>query len=172
MVMEPSSEYIIVLLVEDHPGVTMKVAGMFARRGHNMISFTGAPSEQKGLSRIVIKTEGSKEQVEQIQKQMNKLIDVVKVQVLQPDNCVIRELALIKLLIKDDLTHQKILSMIEIYHGKVIDANLKQVTLEIVGNSEKIDAFLNIMRNMNALREVSRSGNVALLRGTESIFLH
>jgi len=172
MVMEPSSEYIIVLLVEDHPGVTMKVAGMFARRGHNMISFTGAPSEQKGLSRIVIKTEGSKEQVEQIQKQMNKLIDVVKVQDLQPDNCVIRELALIKLLIKDDLTHQKILSMIEIYHGKVIDANLKQVTLEIVGNSEKIDAFLNIMRNMNALREVSRSGNVALLRGTESIFLH
>ncbi len=172
MVMESVSEYVIVLLVEDHPGVTMKIAGMFARRGHNMKSFTGAQSEQKGLSKIVIKTEGTKEQVEQIQKQMNKLIEVVKVQVLQPDNSVIRELALIKLLIKDDLTHQKILSMIEIYHGKVLDANLKQVTLEIVGNSEKIDAFLDIMRNMNVLREVSRSGNVALLRGTESVFLH
>ena len=172
MVMESVSEYVIVLLVEDHPGVTMKIAGMFARRGHNMKSFTGAQSEQKGLSRIVIKTEGTKEQVEQIQKQMNKLIEVVKVQVLQPDKCLIRELALIKLLVKDDLTHQKILSMIEIYHGKVVDANLKQITLEIVGNSEKIDAFLNIMRNMNVLREVSRSGNVALFRGTESIFLH
>jgi acetolactate synthase-1/3 small subunit len=172
MVIEPISEYIIVLLVEDHPGVTMKIAGMFARRGHNMKSFTGAQSEQKGFSRIVIKTEGSKEQVEQIQKQMNKLIEVIKVQVLQPENSVVRELALIKLLINDDLTHQKILSMIEIYHGKVIDANLKQITLEMVGNSEKIDAFLEIMRNMNALREVSRSGNVALFRGTESIFLH
>ena len=142
MVIEPVSEYIIVLLVEDHPGVTMKIAGMFARRGHNMKSFTGAQSEQKGFSRIVIKTEGSKEQVEQIQKQMNKLIEVIKVQVLQPENSVVRELALIKLLINDDLTHQKILSMIEIYHGKVIDANLKQITLEMVGNSEKIDAVL------------------------------
>jgi len=106
MVMNSVSEYIIVLLVEDHPGVTMKIAGMFARRGHNMKSFTGAQSEQKGFSRIVIKTEGSEEKIEQIQKQMNKLIEVVKVQVLQPDKSVIRELALIKLRVKDDLTHQ------------------------------------------------------------------
>ncbi len=169
---EKISEYIIVLLVEDHPGVTMKIAGMFARRGHNITSFTGATSEQKGFSRIIIKTESTKEQVEQIQKQMNKLIEIVKVQVLQADQCIIRELALIKLLIKEDLTHQKVLSMIEIYHGKVIDANLKQVTVEIVGSSEKIDAFLNIMRSLNALREASRSGNVALYRGMDSIFLH
>ena len=172
MATESISEYVIVLLVEDHPGVTMKISGMFARRGHNIMSFTGATSEQKGLSRIIIKTEGTEKQVEQIQKQMNKLIEVVKVQVLQPEQCVIRELALIKLRVKDDLTHQKILSMIEIYHGKIIDANLKQVTLEIVGSSEKIDAFLNIMRNLNALKEVSRSGNVALFRGNDSIFLH
>ena len=170
MLIDSVSEYIIVLLVEDHPGVTMKIAGMFARRGHNMKSFTGAQSEQKGLSRIVIKTEGSKEQIEQIQKQINKLIEVVKVQVLQPDKSVIRELALIKLRVKDDLTHQNIISMIEIYHGKVIDANLKQMTLELVGSSKKVDAFLDIMRNINALQEVSRSGNVALLRGSESIF--
>ena len=165
MVLNLVSEYAIILLVEDHPGVTMKIAGMFARRGHNIKSFTGAQSEQKGFSRIVIKTEGTKEQVEQIQKQMNKLIEVVKVQVLQPDKCVIRELALIKLQFKDDLFHQKISSMIEIYHGKVVDVNLKQLILELVGRSDKIDAFLNIMRNMNVLREVSRSGNVALFRG-------
>jgi len=145
---------------------------MFARRGHNIKSFTGASSEQKGLSRIIIKTEGTEEQVEQIQKQMHKLIEVVKVQLMQPDKSVIRELALIKLLIQDDLTHQKILSMIEIYHGKIVDANLKQITMEIVGTSEKIDAFLNIMRDLNVLKEVSRSGNVAIFRGTESIFLH
>ena len=165
MVLNYVSEYAIILLVEDHPGVTMKIAGMFARRGHNIKSFTGAQSEQKGLSRIIIKTEGSKKQVEQIQKQMNKLIEVVKVQVLQSDKCVIRELALIKLQFKNDLIHQKISSMIEIYHGKVVDVNLKQLILELVGSSEKIDAFLNIMRNMNVLREVSRSGNVALFRG-------
>ncbi|UYP46719.1 hypothetical protein NEF87_003004 [Candidatus Lokiarchaeum ossiferum] len=172
MLATTSSEYIIVLLVEDHPGVTMKIAGMFGRRGHNMISFTGAPSDKKGMSRIVIKTDGTKEQIEQIQKQMNKLIEVVKVQILQPDNCIIRELALIKLVITDELTHQKILSMVEIYHGKVVDANLKQVTLEMVGSSEKIDAFLTTMNNMNVLREASRSGNVALFRGNDSIFLH
>ncbi|MHA1746332.1 MAG: acetolactate synthase small subunit [Promethearchaeota archaeon] len=172
MVQESVSQFVIALLVEDHPGVTMKITGMFARRGHNIISFTGAPSEQKGLSRIVIKTEGTEEQVEQIQKQMHKLIEVVKVQLMHPDKSVIRELALIKLLIQDDLTHQKILSMIEIYHGKIVDANLKQITMEIVGTSEKIDAFLNIMRDLNVLKEVSRSGNVAIFRGTESIFLH
>ena len=172
MVQESVSQFVIALLVEDHPGVTMKIAGMFARRGHNIISFTGAPSEQKNLSKIVIKTEGTKEQVEQIQKQMHKLIEVVKVQLMHPDKSVIRELALIKLLIQDDLIHQKILSMIEIYHGKIVDANLKQITMEIVGTSEKIDAFLNIMRDLNVLKEVSRSGNVALFRGTESIFLH
>ncbi|MHA1563420.1 MAG: acetolactate synthase small subunit, partial [Promethearchaeota archaeon] len=76
----------------------------------------------------------------------------------------------IKLRVKDDLTHQNIISMIEIYHGKVIDANLKQMTLELVGSSKKVDAFLDIMRNINALQEVSRSGNVALFRGSESIF--
>ena len=172
MVQESVSQFVIALLVEDHPGVTMKITGMFARRGHNIISFTGAPSEQKGLSRIVIKTEGTEEQVEQIQKQMHKLIEVVKVQLMHPDKSVIRELALIKLLIQDDLIHQKILSMIEIYRGKIVDANLKQITMEIVGTSEKIDAFLNIMRELNVLNEVSRSGNVAIFRGTESIFLH
>jgi acetolactate synthase-1/3 small subunit len=173
MVQDSVSQFVIALLVEDHPGVTMKITGMFARRGHNIISFTGAPSEQKGLSRVVIKTEGTEEQVEQIQKQMHKLIEVVKVQLMHPDKSVIRELALIKLMVKDnDITHQKILSMIEIYHGKIIDANLKQITMEIVGTSEKIDAFLNIMRDLNVLKEVSRSGNVALFRGTDSIFLH
>ena len=172
MVQESVSQFVIALLVEDHPGVTMKITGMFARRGHNIISFTGAPSEQKGLSRIVIKTEGTEEQVEQIQKQMHKLIEVVKVQLMHPDKSVIRELALIKLLIQDDVTYLKILSMIEIYHGKIVDANLKQITMEIVGTSEKIDAFLNIMRDLNVLKEVSRSGNVAIFRGTESIFLH
>ena len=84
-------EFVIALLVEDHPGVTMKIVGMFARRGHNILSITGAPSEQKNLSRIVIKTEGTKEQVEQIQKQMHKLIEVVKVQLMHPDKSVIRE---------------------------------------------------------------------------------
>ena len=110
------------------------------------------------------------EKVKNILESFN--FEVVKVQVLTSDQCIIRELALIKLLIKEDLTHQKVLSMIEIYHGKVVDANLKQVTVEIVGSSEKIDAFLNIMRSLNALREASRSGNVALYRGMDSIFLH
>ncbi len=171
MVVNNISEFVIALLVEDHPGVTMKITGMFARRGHNIKSFTGAQSEQKGLSRIVIKTEGTEEQVEQIQKQMHKLIEVVKVQVCHPDKSVIRELALMKLLIRDDLTHQKILRFSEMYHGKILDADLKQITLEIVGTSEKIDAFLDIMRNLNVLKEVSRSGNVALFRGTDAIFL-
>jgi acetolactate synthase I/III small subunit len=169
---EKTQTVLIVLIVEDHPGVTMKIAGMFARRGHNITSFTGAPSEKKGLSRIIIKADGTKEQIEQIQKQMNKLIEIVKVQVLDDSRSITRELALIKVMVKDDSKYQKLQSLIEVYHGNIIDVDLKQMTIEMVGSSEKIESFLELMRTMNILREASRSGNVALYRGNDSIYIH
>lgn len=167
----PLEEYLIALLVEDHPGVTMKIAGMFARRGHNIVSFTGAPIERKGFSRIILKVIGTENNIEQIQKQMNKLIEVVKVQVLRTENSISRELALIKLSIKDENAHQTLLSYIDIYQGSVIDINLKYITLQLTGTSDKIDSFIELVKNMNVLKELSRSGNVALYRGSDTVLV-
>ncbi len=164
-------EFLIALLVEDHPGVTMKIAAMFARRGINLTSFTGAASEKKGLSRIVMKAQGDDRVFEQIYKQMNKLVEVVQVKPLLPERATMRELALVKVNIKNDVDRQMVISLNEIFRNKVIDVTTKTMTLEVVGSSDKIDSFIELVSERVAIRELSRSGTIALLRGEDSIFL-
>lgn len=163
--------FMIALLVEDHPGVTMKIAGMFARRGINLTSFTGASSEKKGLSRIMMKAEGDHQVVEQICKQMNKLIEVVQVRPLLPDKATFRELALVKVSIKDDKDRQAVMSLNEIFRNKIIDVTVKTITIEVVGSSEKINSFLELVNEITSVRELARSGTIALYRGEDSIFM-
>ncbi|MCP4753932.1 MAG: acetolactate synthase small subunit [Proteobacteria bacterium] len=168
---EKKPAFLVALLVEDHPGVTMKIAGMFARRGINITSFTGAPSEKKGLSRIVMTAEGDSKVLEQIYKQMNKLVDVVQVRPLLPENATLRELALVKLTIKDENDRQAVMSLNEIFRNKIIDVTTKTLTVEVVGGSEKIDSFVELVSEKVTIRELSRSGTVALYRGEDSVFL-
>ncbi len=164
-------EFLVTLLVEDHPGVTMKIAGMFARRGINLTSFTGASSEKKGFSRIIMKAEGDSKVFEQIYKQMNKLIEVVKVKILQPEYSTMRELALIKVSIRDEKDRQAVMSLNDIFRNRVIDITTKTMTLEIVGSSDKIDSFVGLVSERVNVRELARSGTIALYRGDDSIFL-
>jgi acetolactate synthase I/III small subunit len=164
-------EFLVALQVEDHPGVTMKIAGMFARRGINITSFTGAPSAKKGLSRIIVKAEGDRKVFEQIYKQMNKLIEVVKVKTLLPENATMRELALVKVSIREQKDRQAVMSLVNIFKGRVIDITPKTMTIEIVGGSDKVDSFTELMAEQVPVRELARSGTIALYRGSAGTFL-
>lgn len=168
---EKMPEFVIALLVEDHPGVTMKIAGMFARRGINITSFTGASSEKQGFSRIMIKAEGDHRDFEQIYKQMNKLVDVVQVKPLLPGNSTLRELALVKVVLKDENDRQTVMSLNEIFRNNIIDVTTKTMTVEVVGSSDKIDSFVELVGESVKIRELARSGTIALYRGQDSLFL-
>jgi acetolactate synthase-1/3 small subunit len=159
------------LLVYDHPGVMMKITGMFARRGFNIASITVGHSEREGFSRITIVAEGDEQTIEQIIKQLNKLIDVIKVTHMFPQNTTMRELAIVKINIKDNNDRQEVLTLVEIFRSKVVDVTAKTMTIELVGTESKISSFIELIGSVVPIREIVRSGLVALGRGEDSITL-
>lgn len=159
------------MLVSDHPGVMMKITGMFARRGFNISSISVGHSERPGFSRITIMAEGDEATIEQIIKQLHKLIDIVKVQHLEPSKTTMREASLVKVLVKDNNARQEIMTLVDIYNGKVIDVTSKTMTLEIVGTQRKVNSFIELISEIGNIKEVARSGVLALHRGEEAITL-
>ncbi len=162
---------VIGMLVLDHPGVMMKITGMFARRGFNIASISVGKSEKTGFSRITIVAEGDKKTIEQIIKQLNKLIDVVKVQELSEENTTLRICALVKVTIKDHPTRQELINMVNLYRAKAIDVTTKTMTLEVVGSERKIESFIEVIRDITPIKEIVRSGVIAISRGDNSITL-
>jgi len=159
------------LLVHDSPGVMMKITGMFARRGFNISSITVGHSERPGLSRITIGAEGDSGTIEQIIKQLNKLVDVVKVQHMRPDLTTLRECALIKIFIKDHIIRQEVITLIDLYKAKAVDVSQKYITIEVIGGIRKIDSFIAVISDIAPIREIARSGVIAINRGKSSITL-
>jgi acetolactate synthase-1/3 small subunit len=166
--MENGKIKVIAALVENRPGVLHSVANMFRRRGFNIESITVGHTEQKGITRMTITVSGDEKTLEQIVKQMNKLVDVVKVASLEPESIVTRELALIKVNVPDTKTRSDIINCVEVFRGHVIDVSPESLTIEITGTPDKIDAFLNLMKGYGIL-ELARTGLTALSRGTKSI---
>jgi acetolactate synthase-1/3 small subunit len=166
--MENGKTKVIAALVENKPGVLHSVANMFRRRGFNIESITVGHTEKKGITRMTITVSGDEKTLEQIVKQMNKLIDVVKVASLEPDSIVTRELALIKVNVPDTKTRSDIINCVEVFRGHVIDVSPETLTIEITGTPDKIDAFLNLMKGYGIL-ELARTGLTALSRGIKSI---
>src|SRR4030043_362779 len=166
--MEKEKTTVISALVENKPGVLHSVANMFRRRDFNIESITVGHTEQKGLSRMTITVNGDDKTLEQIVKQMTKLIDVVKVASLEPENIVTRELALIKINATDAKTRSDIINCVEVFRGHVIDVSPDTLTIEITGTPDKIEAFLNLMKTYGIM-ELARTGLTALSRGTRSI---
>jgi acetolactate synthase I/III small subunit len=166
--MENGKTKVIAALVENKPGVLHSVANMFRRRGFNIESITVGHTEKKGITRMTITVSGDEKTLEQIVKQMNKLIDVVKVASLEPDSIVTRELALIKVNVPDTKTRSDIINCVEVFRGHVIDVSPETLTIEITGTPDKIDAFLNLVKGYGIL-ELARTGLTALSRGTKSI---
>jgi acetolactate synthase-1/3 small subunit len=166
--MEKGKTNVIAALVENKPGVLHSVANMFRRRGFNIESITVGHAELKGLARMTITVSGDERTVEQVVKQMNKLIEVVKVSRLDPENIVTRELALIKVNVPNTKTRSDVINCVEVFRGHILDVSPETLVIEITGTSDKVDAFLNLMKTYGIM-ELARTGLTALSRGTKSI---
>jgi len=160
-----SMKHTISLLVENTPGVLMKVAGLFRRRGYNIDSLAVGVTEQPTVSRMIITVGGEPEILEQIIKQLNKLIEVIKVNDVTGFSTVDRELALIKLN-ATPATRMEIMEISNVFRANVVDLTEKTMTLEVTGRSDKIDAILSLVQKYG-IREMVRTGQVTLVRGTQ-----
>ena len=166
--METGKTKIISVLVENKPGVLYGVSNLFRRRNFNIESITVGRSEQEGIARMTITVNEDERTVLQVVKQVAKLIDVFKVEELEPGGFVMRELALIKVNAPSPKERSDIINCIEVFRGRVIDVSTDSLTVEITGTPDKIDAFLNLMKATGVL-ELARTGITALERGAKSI---
>lgn len=158
---------ILSVLVENQAGVLSKISGLFTRRGYNIDSLSVGETEDPEISRMTITLRGDMQTVEQIVKQLNKLIDVIKVVVLETGSSVCRELLLIK--VKASLqTRSDIIGISDIFKAKIIDVAKESLILELTGDSEKIEAFTEILKPYGIL-EYNRTGLTALERGKNTI---
>lgn len=156
--------HIISLLVEDRFGVLQRIAGVFSRRGFNMDTITVGRTNIDGSSRMTITTTGDDWTVEQIIKQLNKLVDTIKVSQVDSSEAVIREIALIKIHVKDSSARSEVLSYVNIFRGRVVDVCKRSMMVEVTGQSIKIDAFLDLIRPFG-VKDMVRTGLTALARG-------
>ena len=160
----------VVAIVEDKPGVLMRVSSLFRRRGFNIDSLSVGRSEEQGLSRMTIVVDGDSAPVEQVEKQLYKLIDVVKVTDLSQEDMVARELALLKVRCNNVNRHE-ILDIAHVFRADVIDIATSSVILQVVGDEEKIDGLVK-MCEPYGIRELTRTGRVAMVRGTKTTTVH
>jgi len=165
---EEKQTYVIATIVENKPGVLYRVANMFRRRGFNIESISVGVSEKKDLSRMTITVKGDELLVEQVIKQLNKLIDVVKVSILEPTSIVARELALVKVHTPDSKARSDIIHYVNIFRGRIIDVATESMIIEVTGDPEKIDAFTDLMKTFG-VKEIARTGITALGRGVKAV---
>jgi len=151
------------ILVENKPGVLTRVAGLFARRGFNIESLAVGLSEDAQLSRITIVIDGDEHPVDQVTKQLHKLINVLKIRDLEPGNAVSAELLLVKVAGDGD-KRTEALQIAEIFKAKIVDVDRRALTLRVVGAGDKIEAMLALLQPLGIL-EVVRTGTIAMARG-------
>ena len=161
------SKHTLSVLVENKPGVLARIAGLFARRGFNIDSLAVGPTEYTDVSRMTIVVNVEDNPLEQVTKQLNKLINVLKIVELEPASSVSRELLLVK--VKADVqSRSQVLEIVQLFRAKVIDVAADAVTIEATGGEEKIDALLRVLEPFG-VKELAQSGMVAMGRGTRSI---
>jgi acetolactate synthase I/III small subunit len=161
--------HIISILIENEAGALSRVAGLFSARGYNIESLTVAPTEDESLSRMTLVTRGSDQVIEQITKQLNKLIDVVKLIDLAESVHVERELMLVKIK-TTDATREEVKRMVDIFRGKIIDVTPHTFVVEMTGPSDKLDAFIRAL-DEDSIIEVVRSGPTGICRGEKGLHL-
>ncbi len=155
-------KHLLSLLVDNEPGVLSRITGLFSGRGYNIESLCVAETVDPNVSRITMVTQGSPSIIEQIQKQLNKLINVIKVIDLTGKEYVQREMAMIKVTAKTE-HRAEILRITDIFRGQVVDVGLEHFTVMVTGDSEKINAILNLLKPFG-IREIARTGCIALPR--------
>jgi len=156
------SKHVLSILVDNQPGVLSRIVGLFSGRGYNIESLCVAETTEPNVSRITIVTLGNQPLVEQIKKQLNKLINVIKVHELTGSPFVQRELALIKMNARPE-NRAEILRIVDIFRSKVVDVGAEHYTIEVTGDEGKLSAILDLLRPMG-IKEIARTGTIALFR--------
>jgi len=157
-----TEKHTITMLVENEPGVTARVSGLFASRGYNIETICGAPTANPDMSRITITTNTNPDQMEQIMKQVRRLINVIKVRDMTGDEAVRREMALICVTAQDS-HRSEIQRIVDSFRARIVDTGLTHYIIEVTGQMEKIEALLRLLAPMG-IKKVARSGILALYR--------
>ena len=156
-------KHVLSILVENKPGVLTRIAGLFARRGFNIDTLTVGPTDDEGVSRVTLTVDGAVHPIDQVTKQLHKLINVLKIRDLEPTDTVARELALFKVAV-DGGQRGELMQIAEIFRGKIVDVTKRAVIVEVTGTTEKITAFESMVRPFGLI-EMMRTGEIAISRG-------
>ena len=163
------SKKVLSILVDNTPGLTSRISGLFSRRGYNIDSFSAGVTADPRYTRVTIVTHGDDNILEQIEKQVSKLTEVVDLKVLEHGSSVKRELMLVKISARNS-DRQDVLTIVEIFHGKVVDVTHDSMILELTGNQDKLEAFLDMLGDYDIL-ELARTGLTGLTRGSEDVVI-
>jgi len=164
MEMKTHKTHIISMVVDDEPGVLTRISGLFSRRGFNIETITVGKSSHTRESKIVITSYGNDRTLEQIEKQVGKLIDVKRISELRPETSVVRELCLIKVSISKTGSKEELMHYASVYKAPVVDITPKSAIIQLLGKPEKIDAFIELIRPLG-IKDMSRTGVTAIARG-------
>jgi len=156
------------VLVENKAGVLSRVTGLFSRRGFNIESLAVGTCEEPGMSRITIVVIADDEKIEQVMKQLNKLIDIIKVSDLTENERVERELAMFKVTAEPGTSRAEIMQIAQIFRAQIVDVGAKTVILQVTGDTDKIDAMEKLLRQYG-VKELVRTGRIAILRGAKTV---
>jgi acetolactate synthase I/III small subunit len=162
--MRTGRKHVLSLLVENKPGVLARIAGLFARRGFNIDSLAVGPTDDESMSRITLTVDGAAHPIDQVTKQLHKLVHVIKIRDLEPADTVARELALFKVSCQDGDSRAQVMQFIDIFRGKTVDVSKRSVTVEVTGTDDKIAAFEEMVRPFGLI-EMVRTGEIAVARG-------
>ena len=161
--MRTGRKHILSILVENKPGVLTRIAGLFARRGFNIDTLTVGPTEDERVSRVTLTLDGAVHPIDQVTKQLHKLVNVLKIRDLEPEETLARELALFKVA-ADGAARAEVMQICEIFRANVVDVTKRSLVVEVTGTFEKIDAFEHLVRP-HGLIEMARTGEIAISRG-------
>jgi len=158
-------KYQVMIVMKNVPGIMQRVLGLFSKRGYNIEGITAGVSEDKDFFRITTSVYGNKDEIEQVEKQVEKLVDVKKVIVFDDENTIKRELIFIKVQVSNE-NRAKIMDLVNIYRAKIIDVSTDTFIIELTGENSKVESFINLIDNFGIL-EISRTGVTAMHRGKE-----
>jgi acetolactate synthase-1/3 small subunit len=156
-------KHILSILVENRPGVLTRIAGLFARRGFNIDTLAVGPTDDPAISRITLTLDGAVHPIDQVTKQLHKLINVLKIRDLEPAETIARELALFKIA-ADGTARSEVMQLSEIFRAKIVDVSRRSLTVEVTGDAEKVEAFERLIRPFGLI-EMARTGEIAISRG-------
>src|ERR1700752_5172203 len=161
--MRTGRKHVLSILVENKPGVLTRIAGLFARRGFNIDTLAVGPTEDEHFSRITLTLDGAIHPIDQVTKQLHKLVNVLKIRDLEPSETLARELALFKIA-TDGSTRTEVMQICEIFRAKIVDVTKRSVVVEVTGTCHKVDAFDRLVRPFG-LVEMAGTGEIAISRG-------